>query len=114
MGTSKIGRLLKGQPQLSKEDQQMQKRIDEEMADLAKCSKVFVDAQIEKGYLTGNLKFLGDCVRNAVNSEVFKRETYFEMCRLRKKEAETALKDLRLSSEAEQAETAKMMNGGYQ
>ena len=107
----KLAQMLGRKP--TKDEVDLGDRIGLEMDELTKRSKEFVLNLIEEGYLTGNLKQLSHCIQNAVNVEIWRRETYADMCRLRAKEEKTPLKELRICEESEQQETKDLMNTGF-
>ena len=108
---AKLKDILGRQP--TEQEVELTKRIDKEMAELTKRAKEMVNGLIEEGFLTGSLKQLDTCFKNAVNVEIWKRETYADMCKLREKEDITPLKDLRVCTEEEQKDTKDKMNLGY-
>ena len=94
------------------EEVNLAKKIDQEMSAIRKDAEEFVKAEIEKNYLTGSLKQLGELVRNALNKEIFKTNAYYEIIKDRKELDERPLNEL--SKVENVAETVALQNQGYQ
>ena len=67
--------------------------------------------EIEKGFLTGSLRFLPDEMRNEINKAIFKTTAYFDIIKARKGLDERKLNELSLVDNM--VDVIKIQSEGY-
>lgn len=80
-------------------DQELKKKVDEQMKQLNLMCKEFAQKIIDEGLMTEVAENAGECLRRKIDTRIFQTKLYNEAMSLRQKCYESSLRDLEIVEE---------------